>query len=547
MDRGGSSSSSATDAEKNGWDHADPFQEDQQGQQDTPGQPNRVAFSHPSPEARTSNEADSHSRNDSNSSGEQKLERVHTYEKIKHAAEDVAPGLVEKIRTAKELLHLHSVKATGPTNFFNPTNIRMKVHFRHNSDENTDFGMRDSKDMDLLWRSRDNRKGRNSIAVPEMPTEETPFLPMRYTPRLSTKFADIRKNLWKMCTTFAYWDMAFWSGWSYTIGSALFVTNGVLAWGPKAFGEDFESAQTEGYGPSLTFFIGALFYQIGAVTAYLEAVNDGSFHGAAMRKLLEGHDDDNKKLLDDKIHHFFSHMNPAHRHREEVYQDPRVNLNPEAGWNTKEARNLRPGSIYPRDKHPAPRRGAVDMGGEESEGSGYMVWRWWPTWKALRTHHVYEIGYTACAIQLFGVTLYGVTAIVILPGILSSLNWWQTLGAYWCPQIVAALCFLTASIMFQLETQENWWKPEPKVLGWWIGIWSVVGSVGFELCACFGTAAAVREWHWAEYQSDLSSMWGSAAYLTGSFLQWYEALNKNPLEELLNEPGEMKSHQIHPI
>jgi len=34
---------------------------------------------------------------------------------------------------------------------------------------------------------------------------------------------------------------------------------------------------------------------------------------------------------------------------------------------------------------------------------------------------------------------------------------------------------------------------------------------------------------WAGYQSDLSSMWGSAAYLISSLLQWYEAVNKGPV------------------
>lgn len=285
-----------------------------------------------------------------------------------------------------------------------------------------------------------------------------------------------------------------------------------------------------------------------------------------MRRLLEGHGDEvNRQLFDDKVHDFVSHLRPHHRDRDaEALAN---SVDPEAGWKTKDARHLRPGSIYPTGKAPAPRRGGVDMGGEEGNSSTYLTWRWWPSWHALRTHHVYEIGYLACAIQLFGVTLYGVTAIVVLPGILSSLSSWQELGAFWVPQyvmkrwncglrtlanllrftyrIVAAACFLIASIMFAFETQEKWWKPEPKVLGWWIGVWSIVGSVGFELSAAFGVPSGSK--HWAEYQSDLSSMWGSAAYLIGSFLQWYEALSKNPIEELFSEPGEMKSYQVHPI
>ena len=62
-------------------------------------------------------------------------------------------------------------------------------------------------------------------------------------------------------------------------------------------------------------------------------------------------------------------------------------------------------------------------------------------------------------------------------------------------------------------------------------------------CAVFG---AVDE-DWATYQSSLSSMWGSTCFLISSLLQWYEAINKHPVAELMNEPGEMKSYQVHPI
>jgi hypothetical protein len=292
---------------------------------------------------------------------------------------------------------------------------------------------------------------------------------------------EIGQVFWRMFTTFPYWDMAFWSGWSYTFGSALFVVTGVLSWGPIAYGESFEAPKAETYGGPLAFFFGALFYQVGAVTAYLEAVNDGSFHGSAMRRLLEGREDDSKKLLDEKIQSFLHRLSP---HRPHQGKDERaideILVDPEAGWNTKELRNLRPGSVYPQGKSPAPRRGGVDLGGEEGDSSVYETWRWWPTWYALRSHHVYDIGWLACTIQLFGVTLYGITGVVNLPGVLSSLEDWQKLGAFWVPQVVAALCFLIASLMFMLETQEAWWKLEPFVLGWWVGVWATIGKSGVQ-------------------------------------------------------------------
>lgn len=42
-------------------------------------------------------------------------------------------------------------------------------------------------------------------------------------------------------------------------------------------------------------------------------------------------------------------------------------------------------------------------------------------------------------------------------------------------------------------------------------------------------------------------MWGSTFFLISSLLQWYEAINKHPVAEIFNEPGEMKSYQVHPI
>src|SRR6202000_2476336 len=147
------------------------------------------------------------------------------------------------------------------------------------------------------------------------------------------------------------------------------------------------------FGVGLLFFFGALFYQLGATMAYLEAINDGSFSGPAMKRHLEGHDEEKKRLLDEKLHMFFGHMIPHHHlhdHDDEEVEKQN-SVDPEAGWKTKD-RAGRPGSIYPQDKAPAPRRGGVDMGPtEEGEFHEYLTWRWWPTWNALKTYHIKEI------------------------------------------------------------------------------------------------------------------------------------------------------------
>ena len=391
---------------------------------------------------------------------------------------------METVKTAahiaKQKLHLHSISAKGPSKFLNPTNVRVHVKWKGDDDESSKYASDEERsagdifnERAYLWRSRDNRKGRNSIAVPTS-VGRAPLAPIK--DRFMTGLTKILRILARMIISFPYWDMSFWSGWSYTWGSVLFVMDGAWSWKKEAQPGSEPKGLTK-YGAPLCFFFGAMLYQVGATMAYLEAVNDGSFQGSAMQRFLDGNEEHSKELLDAKIHSFFGHFVPHIHHRKKGSAVDSVD--PEAGWRMKD-RHERPGSNNPQGKSPPPRRGAVDHGEtEKGTSEKYYTWRWWPTWHALGTHHVYEIGYLACAIQLLGATLYGVTGVVDLPGILDGLADWQEEAAFWIPQIVASVCFLTASILFTLETQEKWWRPEPTVIGWWIGVWALIGSVGF--------------------------------------------------------------------
>ena len=122
----------------------------------------------------------------------------------------------------------------------------------------------------------------------------------------------------------------------------------------------------------------------------------------------------------------------------------------------------------------------MDLGpSEEGEVNEYLTWQWYPTRQMLFSNHLRDISYNACTIQLFGVTMYGITAILILPWIFDSLGVWQAFGGYWLLQIIASMCFLIASIMFTYESQDAWYKPKPVTVGWWVGFWAIVGSFGF--------------------------------------------------------------------
>lgn len=160
-------------------------------------------------------------------------------------------------------------------------------------------------------------------------------------------------------------------------------------------------------------------------------------------------------------------------------------------------------------------------------GPDGSAWVWFPSWTELREHYLHQIGFLACTSQLFGASVFWISGLTALPGILNNLTTPAALnGAYWAPQIIGGSGFVVSGTLFMLETQERWWKPNPAVLGWHIGLWNLVGGVGFTLCPCFGIDTA----SWAQYQACLSTFWGSWAFLVGSLIQLYESLQKHPID-----------------
>ncbi|KAK0294206.1 hypothetical protein LTS00_007180 [Friedmanniomyces endolithicus] len=219
----------------------------------------------------------------------------------------------------------------------------------------------------------------------------------------TTSTKQIIRNIARIFTTFPYRDTAFWSAWSYTIGSALFIIVSAFAWAPLAYPRAAFAGEQK-YGVPLSFFLGALFFQLGAVVAYLEAVNTVPSHGIAMGNMLDGRETGGHEAREEALHGLFQHLVPD-------------------GSVVKVREGTAGLSIAVLKLQRAPGSGGVDAG-EAGEGSsnGHRTWRWWPTWHTLRTYHTYEIGYLACSFQLLGATLYCAVAVVIMPGILDSLD-----------------------------------------------------------------------------------------------------------------------------
>jgi hypothetical protein len=154
------------------------------------------------------------------------------------------------------------------------------------------------------------------------------------------------------------------------------------------------------------------------------------------------------------------------------------------------------------------------------------TWTWFPTWHELATHYFKEIGFLACLFQLIGATIFWISGFTGLPGINDALSPTALDGAYWSVQVIGGSGFIISSILFMLETQQKWYLPAPRVLGWHIGFWNLVGALGFTLCGALGFCSGEEEL----YQSSLATFWGSWAFLIGSTIQWYESLDKYPVE-----------------
>lgn len=369
-----------------------------------------------------------------------------------------------------DALHLEHDHVIGPIPFLNPT----QAYFQHVSQSGVRF----------RWTSRNNRKGRHAITIKrQTPTESQP---VNLTP--TSSLGGITRGIWHMLTYYPIWDISFDVAFIFTIGSVIWVINAFFVWLPLVR-PDSEFKNEELYGGGITAFIGATIFELGSFLLMAEAVNEnrsGCFGWALERAL--SHDGERfdsvglRPSRSDCTHHHSNKSNLIGK-----------------GHN---------GSI----KH--------------DHSVATPSWVWWPTYHDLRTHYVHSLGFLASLSQLFGATVFWISGLTALPGIYNHMSRPITIIFYWTPQVIGGTGFIISGTLFMLETQTKWWKPAPRTLGWWVGVWNLIGGIGFTICPAFG----YDESSWSQYQACLSTFWGSWAFLIGSVIQWYESLQKFPIE-----------------
>ncbi|KAJ5668496.1 uncharacterized protein N7477_007066 [Penicillium maclennaniae] len=383
-------------------------------------------------------------------------------------------------------VHLESDTVRGPLPFFNPTQARFQL------DEHAQLHPKLLEDkiphpyatqvalpgVVINWRSRDNRKGRHPLGVDS------------FHPDSTASFRVVSRGLLRMCTECPYWDVSYLVGVFFSVGCLLFVISGLFYWLPLvAPASEFSTETTAG---DILSFVGATLFQIGAVLLVFEACNEnrtGCF-GWALYQALKG--DDSGSLGD--IFAKADVYSCQHHHQ----------------------RRRRPDSV--RQQLPAPQQSPPPE----------RQWTWCPTWHELKTHYFHEIGFMASISMFVGATIFYVCGICTLPWIYNNLSMGVLEGVYYLTYLVGGVFFIISSALYILETQPTWYTPAPHLLGWHIGLWNLIGSIGWTLAASFGYCTR----SWCAYQSYLTLTWASAAFLIGSMLLWYEALQKYPVEKV---------------
>jgi hypothetical protein len=291
-----------------------------------------------------------------------------------------------------------------------------------------------------------------------------------------------------MFTYYPIWDVSFDVAFVFTLGSFIWVINAFFVWLPLVRpATEFNDESL--YGGGITAFLGATVFEVGSFLLMAEAVNEnraGCFGWA---------------------------MSQAYSHGEQIAGG--AVLEPAAAHCTHHHLNKR--NLFGTGSH------AVSRNDTEPQDRS---WVWWPSTQELRSHYLHSLGFLASFSQLCGASIFWVAGLTALPGIYDRMSRPITIAFYWTPQVLGGLGFIISGTLFMLETQSKWWKPAPRTLGWWIGAWNLLGGVGFTLCPAFGYDTS----SWAQYQACVSTFWGSWAFLIGSVIQWYESLEKFPVE-----------------
>lgn len=282
----------------------------------------------------------------------------HRYEPFRHQ-----PSLI-----------LQQDKTTGPFDFLNPTLARFQPTFMaevspNRSEDIHEFlassqgPVQESPSVEFKWTSRNNRKGRHTIVVPpSSPTHQDQEIKCA-TPECTAHWRPVAHTLWLMLTYYPVWDISWCIAFSFTLGSAIWVLNGLLVFLPFVQPSwTFHNQVLVGGGVSA--FVGATVFQIGGILLLLEAVNEnreGCF-GWTVEQIYQEHHGQNRPNV---VYRFKPNLGACRHHHH----------------NKKSLLGT------PQSAAASPMRS--DAESQVSGSKSQRSWSWCPSWYELKKHYIH--------------------------------------------------------------------------------------------------------------------------------------------------------------
>lgn len=234
--------------------------------------------------------------------------------------------------------------------------------------------------------------------------------------------SNLRKVLYsvgRMCYVYAWWDVSWWIAVLFTLGSTLFLIAGCFYWVPTAYPSTAFPGESL-LGGGILSFIGATLFAMGGYLLIVEAINarQADCFGWALEHAFFPDQADSGDLGAAK--HGFT--------GEKYLPDPTKCTHHHNGKVRISERDL---------TQPAP----------------YGRWRWWPTYKEVRTDYGHQIGFLAASIMAVGTLIFWITGLLALPGIYDHLPRAVLRGLYWLTYLIGGTFFVLSSLLYVLEMQ----------------------------------------------------------------------------------------------
>ncbi|CAK3928594.1 Hypothetical predicted protein [Lecanosticta acicola] len=153
----------------------------------------------------------------------------------------------------------------------------------------------------------------------------------------------------------------------------------------------------------------------------------------------------------------------------------------------------------------------------------------WPTKQSIKTHYWYNMGFLAALYQNAGSIIFLASNLCRYKGLYAHLTTRaQEDGAVWAIKIVACALFTYSGLLNVWETQPKRTTLRPDLIGWWVGVFKVVGAIFFLVCSAFGPVYVHTAKTWAAISSAALALAGSSCFLLASLLLGFECSQPTP-------------------